>query len=95
MVDMCKEIVFKDGITLDNGVEDLTESLLNTVYQICDLGRHFGLSLDEFRIDEEMIYFEWRGSKRDMLAFYTYYSTNLTTEPLEAMEEAQKVILSK
>lgn len=42
-----------------------------------------------------MIYFEWRGTKRDTLAFYTYYSTNLTTEPLEELVEAQKVILSK
>lgn len=95
MVNMSKEIVFKDGITLDNGVEDLTESLLNTVRQICDLGRYFGLSLDEFGIDEEIIYFEWRGTKRDVLAFYTYYSVNLTTEPLEALKEAQRTILSK
>nr|WP_297883867.1 hypothetical protein [uncultured Blautia sp.] len=95
MTDMSKEIVFKDGITLDNGVEDLTESLLSVVGQICDLGRQFGLSLDVFGIDEEMIYFEWRGTKRDTLAFYTYYSTNLTTEPLEELVEAQKVILSK
>ena len=95
MTDMFKEIIFKDGIILDNGVNDLTDSLLESIYKICDLGRSFGLSLDEFGIDDEMIYFEWRGSKINMLAFYSYYSVIYTTEPLESIKEAQKVIMSK
>ena len=95
MVDMSKEIIFKDGITLDNGLADLTDSLLDTVNTICELGIEFGLLLDEFEIDEELIYFKWRGSKMNMLAFYGYYSATYTTESLEVIKKVWDIIISK
>lgn len=95
MVDLYKEIIFRDGITLDNGVEDLTDSLLANVDHMCELGINFGLSLDEFEIDDEMVYFEWRGAKRDVLRYYTYYSKSMTSESLEKRKATQKIILGK
>lgn len=95
MVDLNKEIVFRDGIILDNGMDDLTDSFLNSVYRIRELGVQFGLSLDKFDINEELVYFAWRGTKMDMLRFYTYYSENMTTESLEKRKEAQITILRK
>jgi hypothetical protein len=95
MVDLQKEIIFRDGITLENGVNEMTESFLTNVGHECDLGRKFGLSLDRFEIDAEVVYFEWRGTKRDMLRFYTYVSKNMTTESPEIRKATQKIILSK
>lgn len=95
MVDLCKEIIFKDGIVLDNGMDDLTASFLDRVDYICKLGDYFGLSLDKLDINAELVYFEWRGTKRDMLRFYTYYSKNMTTESLEIRKTTQKIILNK
>lgn len=95
MVDLSKEIIFRDGITLDNGVGDLDDSLLAAVENIRELGISYGLSLDKFEINDELIYFEWRGTKRDMLRFYTHYSERMTTESLDKRKEAQKIILGK
>lgn len=95
MIDLNKEVIFRDGITLDNGVRDLTDSFLDNVYHICDLGKYFGLSLDKFEIDDELVYFEWRGTKKNMLRFYTYYSKNMTSESLESRVTTQKIILAK
>ena len=95
MVDMSKEITFKDGITLDNGMKDLTDSLLDTVSTILESGMEFGLSLDEFDINDELIYFKWRGSKANMWAFYNYYSTKYTTESLEVKKKVLDIIIGK
>lgn len=95
MVNLYKEIIFRDGITLNNGVKDLTDSFLAIVDHIRELGKHFGLSLDKFEIDDELVYFEWRGAKRDVLRFYTYYSKNMTSESLEKRKATQKIILNK
>lgn len=95
MVDLYKEIIFRDGITLDNGAKDLTESFLANVNRICELGKNFGLSLDKFEIDDELVYFEWRGTKRNVLRFYNHYSRSMTSESLERRKETQKIILAK
>ena len=95
MIDLKKEIIFRDGITLDNGVKDLTDSFLANVDHMCELGQHFGLSLDEFEIDDELVYFAWRGAKKNVLRFYTYYSKNMTTESLDKRKATQKIILGK
>jgi hypothetical protein len=95
MINLDKEVVFKDGISLDNGVEDLTDSFLDHVEHIIEVGKSFGLSLDRFEITDELVYFEWRGTKRDMLRFFTYYSKNMTIESFEKRKETQKIILNK
>jgi hypothetical protein len=95
MIDLNKEVIFRDGITLDNGVRDLTDSFLDNVHHICNLGKYFGLSLDKFEINDELVYFEWRGTKKNMLRFYTYYSKNMTSESLESRVTTQKIILAK
>lgn len=95
MVDLYKEIIFRDGITLDGGKMDLTDSFLANVHYVCELGKHFGLSLDEFEIGDDLIYFEWRGTKRDVLRFYTYYSKNMSTESQEKRKATQRHILNK
>lgn len=95
MVDLSKEIIFRDGITFTRGADEITEELMKNIGHECDLGRHFGLSLDRFEIDSEMAYLEWRGSKRDVLRFYTYVSKNMTTESAEVRKATQKIILDK
>jgi hypothetical protein len=95
MIDLNKEIVFRDGWTLDNGVEDLTERILGNAGYQCELGQKYGLSLDKFEINSELIYFEWRGTKRDVLNFYTYYAKNMTNETDDEIEATRQIILSK
>lgn len=95
MIDLNKEIFFNDGISLDNGVKDLTERFLGNVGYICQLGQHFGLSLDKFEIDSELVYFTWRGTKRNVLRFFTYYSKNMTCESLEKRKRTQLILLNK
>ena len=95
MIDLEKIITFRDGITLDNGVADIDHGLLNTVGKIVNYGRDWGLHLDKFEINDEMISFNWTGTKRNMLNFYTYYSKNLTTESPESREKAITIILNK
>lgn len=95
MIDLKKEIIFRDGIILGNGVKDLTDSFLANVDYLCELGQHFGLSLDELEIDDKIVYFIWRGTKKDVLCFYTYYSTNMTSESLDKIKSTQKIILNK
>lgn len=95
MVDLGKEIIFKEGISLENGVEDLTEKFLGIVGYICELGQRFDLSLDRFEIHSGFVHFDWRGSKYNMLRFYTYYSKNMLSESLEERKATQKIILNK
>ena len=95
MIDLNKVIVFRDGMTLDNGVWDLNERTLGNAGYQCELGRKFGLVLDKFEIDDDMIVFTWIGTKRDVLRFYTYYSKNMTSESLETRKAVQRIILAK
>ena len=94
MIDLDKIIVFRDGWTLD-GVQDLTERTLGNAGYQCELGQRFGLSLDKFEVDDEMIMFIWRGTKRDVLRFYTHYSKHHTSETLEQRKAVQRIILAK
>jgi hypothetical protein len=95
MIDLSKEIIFRDGVTFDDGIESLTEKTLGNVGYLCELGQHFGLSLSVFEVDFEGAYFEWRGTKKNVLRFYTYYSKNMTTESLEVRKATLKIILNK
>ena len=95
MNNLIEIVTFRDGFSLDDGTAEFTERFLGNVGHICDLGRHFGLALDKFEIDSEFVYFEWRGRKRDLLKFYTYYSKNMTSEPPESRKAAQLCILNK
>ena len=95
MIDLSKEIIFRDGVTFDDGIKSLTEKTLANVGYLCELGQQFGLSLDVFEMGFEEAYFEWRGTKKDMLRFYTYYSKNMTTESPEIRKATQKIILNK
>ena len=94
MIDLNKEIVFRDGWTLERE-EDLTDDVLNNTSHVRALGKHFGLSLDEFEIFSDLIYFEWRGTKRNLLKFYTYVSKNMTSESPEKRKATQLIILNK
>lgn len=94
MIDLSKEIIFRDGIDINDEFE-ITDEFLENVEYIKDLGKHYGLQLDVFEMYEDLIYFEWRGTKRDMLRFYTYYSKNMTTESSERRKTTQKIILGK
>ena len=95
MIDLKKEIIFRDGVILENGAKDLTDSFLANIDYLCELGKGFGLSLDKLEINDEIVYFIWRGAKKDMLCFYTYYSTNMTSESLDKIKSTQKIILNK
>ena len=95
MINLNDIVTFRDGISLDNGTAEFNEKFLANIGHICDLGRYFGLTLSRFEIDSEFIYFEWIGTKRDLLRFYTYYSKNMTSESQERRKITQKIILNK
>lgn len=95
IISMDKVIVFKDGIDLPNGKEDLTHELLAKITRIQELGRGFGLTLDVFEIYNDLVYFEWRGAKRDVLRFYTHYSETMTSESEETRIKTYNIILRK
>ena len=94
MIDLNKEIIFRDGTTKDSNEEWTERDLANADYEK-SLGQHFGLTLDKFEIGDEMIYFEWRGAKRDVLNYYNYYAINMTTESREKIQATNKIILNK
>ena len=62
MIDMKKEIVFRDGWTLDDG--PLDQRICACAFDSIRRGYEYGLFLDKFEVDSEMIYFEWRGTKK-------------------------------
>ena len=94
MIDLNTEVVFRDGWTLERE-EDLTDDVLYNASYVCALGKHFGLSLDEFEIFSDLICFKWRGTKRNLLKFYTYVSKNMTSESPETRKATQLIILNK
>lgn len=95
MIDLEKIITFRDGIGLTNGVYDIDHGLLSTVGKMVNYGRDWGLHLDRFEINDEEIYFEWTGTKRNVLNYYTYYSKNVTHESPESINDTIWVILKK
>lgn len=95
MIDLDKEIIFKDGITVDDSAVGWLQCDLDHAEYLCRLGQYFGLSLDKYEIDSELIYFEWRGAKRDVLNFYNYYAIQMTNETIEEIRATIKIILNK
>ena len=95
MANLYDKIIFRDGITLDDGLDTLTENFLANVGYICDLGRAFGLTLDRFEINDEMVHFDWRGRRGAVLEFYDYYSKNMTSESEETRCATLGVIRNK
>jgi hypothetical protein len=93
MIDMNKEIIFKDGWTLDGG--PVTDHIAACAFDAINLGYKYGLTLDRFYFDSEMIHFEWRGSKKNVLAWFTYTSTNLTSESEEERNATLEIIRNK
>lgn len=90
MTDMQKEIVFRDGWTLDGLPFD--EFLKARACDIIELGYYYGLKLDEFYCDTETVYFTWRGTKRSMLDWYSRYGAN---DPEERKQATIQIILNK
>lgn len=95
MIDLNKEIIFKDGITNDEGASEWAQRYLDDADYMRRLGQHFGLTLDKFEIRDELIYFEWRGTKRDVLNYYNYYALNMTTESIEEIRATDMIIFNK
>ncbi len=93
MIDMDKEIIFRDGWTLDGGpISDYTAAC---AFDAIRLGYEYGLRLDEFYYDSEMIHFDWRGTKRAVSDWYTYVSVNMTRESEEARNATLEIIRNK
>lgn len=93
MIDMNKEAIFRDGWTLDG--YPLNNYIKARVFDVISLGYYYGLKLDEFSYDSEMIYFGWRGTKKAITAWYTDYSVSMTNESDERRNAALEVIRSK
>ena len=93
MDNMFKEIVFKDGWTLDGMLFD--DYLKARACEVIALGYTYGLTLVKFRYDPEMVEFHWRGTKRAMLAWYDYQSRNMSTESEENRNKALETIRNK
>ena len=93
MNDMNKEIIFRDGWTLTDGtVSDYTAAC---AFDVINLGYKYGLKLDEFYYDDEMIHFEWRGSKQAVMDWFTYVSINMIRETEEERDHTLQIISSK
>lgn len=93
MIDMKKEIVFRDGWTLDGG--PLTDYMRLCAFDAIKLGYRYGLKLEKFDCDAEMIYFEWRGTKKDIFDWYTYVSIHMARETEEERYETLTIIRNK
>lgn len=93
MIDMNKEIVFKDGWTLDGDKFD--DFLKARALVVIAMGYNYGLKLEDFYYNSELVYFRWRGTKKSMEAWYTDYSISITCEPEERRNAAIEVIRNK
>lgn len=93
MNDVNKEIIFREGWSLDSGPFD--DYLKARAVEVIALGYQYGLTLDQFDYDSEMVYFDWRGPKGAMLEWYTYQSKNMSTESEERRNAALQCISSK
>ena len=93
MIDMNKEVIFRNGMTLDG--KPLTDYNRLCAFDLIKLGYQYGLRLNQFDIDDEMIYFEWCGTKKDASEWYTYVSINMIRESEEARNKILKIIYNK
>ena len=93
MDDMSKEIIFKDGWDLEGDIYD--DYLKARASEVIMKGYEYGLRLDRFCVEDDMVKFYWRGTKRAMLAWYNYYSRNMTSEPEEMRNKAIECIMNK
>lgn len=93
MDDMSKEIIFRDGWDLEGDTFD--DYLKARACEVIMRGYEYGLTLDRFWIESNMVKFYWRGAKRAMLAWYNYYSRNMTSEPEEMRQKAIECIRNK
>lgn len=93
MDDMNKEVIFRDGWTLDG--RPVTDTVAACAFDAIILGYRYGLKLDQFYIDSEMIHFDWRGTKQAVTDWYTYVSINMTRESEEARNATLRIISSK
>ena len=93
MDNMYKEIIFRDGWTLTDGtVSDFTAAC---AFDAIILGYKYGLKLDEFYYDDEMIHFEWRGAKWAVMDWFKYVSINMIRESEEDRNATLKIISEK
>lgn len=93
MDDMLKEIVFREGWTLDGMPFD--DYLKARACEVIALGYRYGLTLVEFRYSQEAVEFHWRGAKKNMLAWYDYQSRSMTYESEENRQKALTTISNK
>lgn len=93
MIDMSKEIIFRDGWTL-NG-KPPTNKEAACAFDAINLGYKYGLKLDQFYWDDEMIHFDWRGTKQAVTDWFTYVSTYMGRESEEDRNKTLKIIADK
>lgn len=93
MIDMDKEIIFKDGWTLDG--KPLTDNTRLCAFDAIVLGYRYGLKLEQFGYDDEMVYFDWRGTKKDVSEWYTYVSINMARETEDVRNATLQIIYNK
>lgn len=93
MNEMDKEIIFRDGWTLDGG--PVTDRIAACAFDAIALGYRYGLILDQFYYDSEMVHFDWRGTKRAVMDWYTYVSCNMCSETEEERNTTLQIIRDK
>ena len=93
MNDMNKEIIFRDGWTLSE--ETVSDYTAGCAFDVIVLGYQYGLKLEEFYWDSEMIHFEWRGKKQAVMDWFTYVSTTMCRESEEERNKTLKIISEK
>lgn len=93
MTDMNKEVIFRDGWTLDG--EPVTDKIAACAFDAIILGYRYGLKLEQFYIGTEMIHFEWHGTKQAVADWFTYVSTNMIRESEEERNAVLQNIYNK
>lgn len=87
MVDLNEKVIFGEQLT------DCKEDCY--AQNIIELGLDFGLTLKDHCIEGNDIYCWWYGSKKDLIAYVSYYIINMTTQSKEVLKEVQRIIIHK
>ena len=81
------------GWTLDGG--PMTQKIAACAFDAINHGYYYGLKLNDVYYDSKMVYFEWCGTKRAMMTWYTYVSVNMMREPEDERKKVLEIISNK
>lgn len=88
MVNLNEKITFTDGFKDYDGNEERVE-------YVVELGKRFGLALLERYLNGNTLVCKWYGTRKDMLAYFSYYIASMTYESKGTLMRVQGYIIDK